>query len=215
MRRRGTTTVRGLSARVTARWVAGLAAGGMVAGGLAGCTGGPDEPSWTPTVWTPEESVEPSPTPTPTPTDPAAIPPERPAAMDTVDTAGAEAVAAYYTELFSYVFATGDLDTYRALSHPDCIFCADVIRQVEEQQAAGGHTIGGLTDVQSVRALEVDPGAWWTVDIEMVQRASLDVDAEGAVVKEVPEKTFHLDIAVVFTSGQWAVRAVDHQRTDQ
>ena len=108
------------------------AAGGVVlalaVGALAGCTGGDPAPDWTPTTATPIAH------PTPTPSaDPATVKPERPAAMDTFDSAGAEAVAVYYMQLYPYVFATGDLTEWKTLSHPECIFCSDVARQVQEQ----------------------------------------------------------------------------------
>jgi hypothetical protein len=205
--RRGTTTQRAVSRLVAVGFVAGLA------GGLAGCTNYP-EPSHLPT---PTETVTPSPTPTPTPTptpDAASVPPERPEAMDVADSAGAEAVAVYFLELFSYVFATNDLTEWRELSHPECIYCADVIRQVEEQAAVGVHTVGGLITVTETSSLEVEPGRWWSVDAEMVQHASQDVDASGQVVREVPEKSFHMDLAVVFEDAQWVIREVSHERTD-
>src|SRR5665647_3280455 len=133
--RRGTTTRRAMSALVAVGCVAGLGAG------VAGCSG---DPGPTPTV---TEEPSPSPTPTPTPTPDASVKPERPAAMDVADSAGAEAAAVYFLELFPYVFATNDLTEWRPLSHPECIFCADVIRQVEEQAAIGVHTVGGLITV--------------------------------------------------------------------
>jgi len=135
--------------------------------------------------------------------------------MDEVSAAGAEAAAVYFLQLFPYVFATGDLEDYRALSHPECIFCADVIRQVEEQAAIGVHTVGGLITVSETSSTEVDPGRWWSVDAEMVQHPSQDFDANGQVVREVPEKSFHMDLAVVFENQQWVIRAVSHERTDQ
>jgi len=194
--------------------MAGLAAGGMVVGGLAGCTGGPDEPSWTPTVWTPEETVEPSPTPTPTPTDPAAIPPERPAAMDTVDTAGAEAVAAYYLQLVPYAEATGDTEVLAALSHPECIFCASVLEGVSGLVAAGQHNVGGLPHISEVSALEVDPGKWWTVDVELTQAPSQTIDTAGTVVAEAADTvSYHMDVAVISDGARWLVRELSFEVT--
>ena len=216
MRRRGTTTPRGLSVRVTAGFVAAGLAAGVVAGGLAGCTGEPREPSWTPTKWTPEQTVEPSPTPTPTPTDPAAVPPERPVAMDTVDTAGAEAVAAYYLRLVPYAEATGDTSVLRALSHAECIFCASVLEGVEALVAVGHHNTGGLARISEVNALEVDPGRWWTVDLELVQDPIQVLDAAGSVVASgQPDAiAFHMDVAVIYGAEGWRVRAVDFQVTE-
>ena len=210
MRRRGTRTPRGLSARVAAGLVTGL----LVTVGLAGCTDGPDEPSWTPTAWTPEETVEPSPTPTPTPTDPAAVEPERPAAMDTVDTAGAEAVAAYFLHLFAYSFATNDLEPWKGLSHPECLYCTNVTTAVEEQAAANLRSTGGLDTISVVTATEVDPGRWWAVDVDLVQAPSQTRNAAGEVTEDFPDTvSYHVVLAVVRESGRWLVREAPFTET--
>jgi len=205
--RRGTTTQRALGGLVAAGFVIGLA------GGLAGCS---DDPGPTPTPSVTEEvTPSPTPTPTPTPTPDASVKPERPEAMDVADSAGAEAAAVYFLQLFPYVFATNDLAEWRALSHPECIFCVDVIRQVEEHSASGVRAVGGLIDVGDVASLEVEPGRWWSVDVEMVQEPSQDLDASGQLVNDFPErKSYHVDLAVVFDSGHWVVREVSHERTD-
>ncbi|HYF74732.1 MAG TPA: DUF6318 family protein [Nocardioides sp.] len=190
MRRRGTNTARAASVRVAA----GLVAGVVVTGALGGCFGGPDEPSWTPTVWTPEETVEP--TPTPTPVDPAAVAPERPAAMDEVSEAGAEAVARYFLELYPYVYATGDLTAWRELSHPECVFCASVISNVEEQVAAGNRSEGGGMTVDALSCVQVS-NDFFTVTADVDQEPSAEYDADGVVVDTSTGDPAHVTIAVV------------------
>jgi len=202
MRRRGTTA---RAARV--RVAAGLVAGVVVTGGLAGCTGGPDEPRWTPTVWTPEETVEP--TPTPTPVDPAAVAPERPAAMDEVSEAGAEAVARYFLELYPYVYATGDLTAWRELSHPECVFCASVISNVEEQVAAGHRSEGSEMTVDSLVAVEVVAGSRYGVDAYVTEGPSSERDADGNLVRERREPQEISVVFALFFDDGWVVREVD------
>jgi hypothetical protein len=210
--RRGTTTQRAVSGLVAVGFAVGLAGG--VAGGLAGCTNYP-EPSHLPT---PTEAVTPSPTPTATATaapDAASVPPERPAAMDVADSAGAEAVAAYYLQLYGYVYATNDLAEWRELSHAECVFCASVIDNIEAQISAGQHCTGGLVEVSDVSSLEVDPGHWWTVNVDLVQAGSQKLNAAGELVEDFPEaKAYRMDLAVIYDGGVWSVRAVDHQETE-
>jgi hypothetical protein len=204
--RRGTTTQRAVSKLVAVGFVVGLA------GGVAGCTNYP-EPSHLPT---PTETVTPSPSPTPTPTptpDAASVPPERPAAMDVVDSAGAEAVAVYFLALVPYANATGDLADLASLSHPECIFCASVQDGVETLVAAGQHTVGGTPTVASVTSLEVDPGRWWTVNVDLDQEPQQVLDTSGTVVTDVAEiAAYHFDVAVVRDDDRWLVRAVSHQK---
>src|SRR5665648_726818 len=142
--RRGTTTRRAMSALVAVGCVAGLGAG------VAGCSGDPGPTTTTTVTVTVTEEPSPSTTPTPTPTPDASVKPERPAAMDVADSAGAEAAAVYFLQLFPYVFATGDLDEYRALSHPECIYCTNVIAGVQEIIAAERHSVGGLEQISDV-----------------------------------------------------------------
>src|SRR5665648_1058481 len=142
--RRGTTTRRAMSALVALGFVGGLGAG------VAGCSGDPGPtttPTPTPTV---TEEPSPSPTPTPTPTPDASVKPERPAAMDVADSAGAEAAAVYFLQLYPYVYATNDLTEWRELSHAECVFCASVITNVEEQIADSHHSDGGLVTLRSI-----------------------------------------------------------------
>ncbi len=208
MHSRGTTTTRGLTTARERGRTAGVIAVVLVVAGLAGCTG--DDPAPTPVETSApiEQTPSPTPTPTPTPTDPAAVPPERPEAMDGLDTAGAEAFAAYFIDLVPYVYATGDVTTFESHSHPECIFCADVAAKARAQAEAGGHTEGGVMVIQDVTALEVDPGVWWAVSMEVVQASLRDVDSAGSVVGEAPETAFHLEMSVVLGNGTWQMRAV-------
>src|SRR5674476_265526 len=137
----------------------------------AGCTPDPGPmPSTSPSAVV---SPTVTPTPTSTPTPDASVKPERPAAMDEVSAAGAEAVAVYFLQLFPYVFATGDLDDYRALSHPECIYCANAAAAVEEMLAAGQHSVGGLGFASEVISSEIDPGRWWLVTLTPVSYTHL------------------------------------------
>jgi hypothetical protein len=178
-----------------------------LAGGVAGCTNYP-EPSHLPT---PTETVTPSPSPTPTPTatpDAASVPPERPAAMDVVDSAGAEAVAVYFLELYAYVYATNDLTEWRDLSHPECIFCASVITNVEEQIANGHRSDGGLAEFESVTSSEVSPG-FFNVVIIATQGPSNEYGPDGSVVEHSDGNRSVLTLVVLSTAAGWRVRGVD------
>jgi len=193
-------------------WVAGVVAlvvtlGGVI-GFLSGCSGGPEP---TPSVtWTPVYE-SPWPTPMPTPTDFAAVAPVRPAAMDEVSNAGAEAVAVYFLELYPYAYATNDLAEWRALSHPECVFCASVVTNIEEHVAANRRAEGGELTITLVNSLEVDVGEWWTVDVELIESPVRVLDVDGAVVSGQPDTiTLHMDLAVIRQEGQWLVREISY-----
>lgn len=49
---------------------------------------------------------------------------------------------------------------------------------------------------------------------EIVQHPSQDLDASGQVVAEVPKKSFHMELDVIFENQQWVIREVSLERTD-
>ena len=202
--RRGATTQRAMGGLMAVGFVVGL-------GAVAGCSGDPG-PTPVPSV-TEEVTPSPTPTPTPTPTPDASVKPERPEAMNTADSAGAEAAAVYFLQLFPYIFATGDLEDYRALSHPECIYCTNVIAGVQEIIAAGQHSVGGLEQISDVVVSEPEAGRWWLVQLTLVEQPSTTLDATGEVVEEFPDvKTYRTDIAVIWEADHWSIREVTHTR---
>src|SRR5665647_81095 len=207
--RRGTTR-RAMSALVAVGCVAGLGAG------VAGCSGDPG-PTTTPTptvTVTVTEEPSPSTTPTPTPTPDASVKPERPAAMDVADSAGAEAAAVYFLQLYPYVYATNDLTEWRELSHAECVYCTSVITNAEAMFGTGNHSVGGLSTMTAVSSTEVTPGQWWSVDVDLVQDPSQTLDSQGELVEDFPETiAYHMDLAVIREDGIWLVREVSHAQT--
>ena len=67
--------------------------------------------------------------------------PQRPAQADQHNLTGAIAAAQYFITLYPYVYATGDLTAFRAMSDATCKFCDSVITS-----ATNMHTSGGWAD---------------------------------------------------------------------
>src|SRR5690625_2739076 len=117
--------------------VRAVAMGAFALGALGACGATDEEPPDPPPALTPsvmetttapaEESTKPEATARSLPDAPTK-PPEM--AGDDVD--GAVAAAEYFLLLYPYVYATGDLDEWQAMSHPDCNFCASVISNVTD-----------------------------------------------------------------------------------
>lgn len=129
--------------------------------------------------------------------------------MSGADEAGAEATARYFLDLYAYVYATGDLDAWRELSHPECVFCASVIANVEEQVAAGHRSEGSQMAVRSLRTTEIAPGSRYGVEADVTQGASRELDAQGNVISERSQDQAALVVfALVYADG-WSVREVD------
>ena len=68
----------------------------------------------------------------------AAPEPQRPAEADQHNLTGAIAAADYFITLYPYVYATGDLTAFRAMSDATCKFCDSVITNATSMHTAGG-----------------------------------------------------------------------------
>ncbi|MBB2924921.1 DUF6318 family protein [Cellulomonas cellasea] len=179
----------------------GGAIGALALSMLTSCSG---EPAAEPT---PTSTASASPTADPTPTPTTTPEPERPAAMDDPGVDGAVAAATYFLSLYPYVYNTGDLTAWKALSHPECVFCASVVTNVEAMHAKGNHQEGTDTTVSSARAQEIEPGALYAVDMTVSQGPAVELDRNGAVVEEDPSTTESvMHVAVQRAGSVWVIR---------
>jgi len=182
----------------------------MVLGALSGCVlGRHDESSgWDATPW-PETS---SSTPSPTPTSTSAPKPVHSVAMDTVDTNGAIAVAEYFMQLYSYAYSTGDLTEWKAMSHPECIYCASVVTNVTKQSNTFAHQEGSIT-MNSATCTEVAIGEWFSVDIDAVSEPWAKLDPVGNIIDQNPDRVpIHMSVIVIRDANGWLIREVDVEK---
>jgi hypothetical protein len=181
----------------------------LAVGLLGGCSFARAEPSAASTSARLAATASPTPTTAPTPSPTATPKPERPAAMDTVNLNGAIATAEYFLSLYPYVYNTGDLTDWKALTHPECIFCASVVANAERMHELNQHQVGTDTTVDSATGVEVDPGAWFTVDINCTQGPWSVTDDAGTVVEAGPDTNAYLmHVVVVREADTWRVREV-------
>ncbi|MFS0699431.1 DUF6318 family protein [Cellulomonas sp. 179-A 4D5 NHS] len=168
---------------------------------LTGCTGEPTaEPSPTRTA-TASPTASPTPTPTTTPE------PERPAAMDDPGVDGAVAAATYFLSLYPYVHATGDLAAWKAMSHPECGFCASVTEGVSAMHALGNKQTGGVFTVRSSQPTEVEAARFFAVVLDVEQAESVETDERGTVTSTVPGGRYTMTILVIREGDAWLIRA--------
>ncbi len=160
---------------------AAVVTGGMVVLVAGGCTGGSPEPGGPATSATTDTTFSPTATPSSSPTLDAMMPPERPAEMsDQSATGGASAAASYFFALYPpYVFASGDLTEWSALSSETCEYCQNVRRSVEDQTARGVVGEGAEITIESAEGIEVHPGETYAADLVVVQAPSFEVTKDG------------------------------------
>jgi len=130
--------------------------------------------------------------------------------MDQVNAAGAEAVAAYFLNLYPYVYATNDLTEWKALSHAECVFCKSVIDNVEKQVAAGTRTEARLVTTERIDTVPISSGLF-SVRMVASQQAAVVRGNDGSTVKETGSSRFGLDVAVLSTGSGWIIRGIQVQ----
>ncbi|MBO9555756.1 DUF6318 family protein [Cellulomonas sp.] len=183
------------------------AATALGAGLIAGCTSDPpttSEPTFSGTRATS------TPSPSVSPTANVRVKPERPDAWDNVSVDGAIAVATYFMELYGYTYATGDLESWNGLSHPDCEFCASTRDGVNDLLSAGQLRDGGAVTIADPSAREISPGELFSVDVAMTEAPARVVSVSGKALTDwAPGSRYQTNVLVLRDANRWWIRGVD------
>ena len=131
--------------------------------------------------------------------------PERPAGMDEFTVEGAVATGEYVLALYPYVYATGDLSDWQAMSDPECGFCNNVITKVTKL-----HDAGGWVDPWPQEAIathygvaDEDPNVW-VVTFHLSHEAGVRHDGSGVTsTVKAEDLTFLLQLR--WTGHTWTV----------
>ncbi|MGY4643183.1 hypothetical protein ACVW07_001016 [Cellulomonas sp. URHB0016] len=124
-------------------------------------------------------------------------------------TDGAVAAAKYYLELYDFVFASGNLDLWRAMSADDCKFCNGVITDIEDMVALRHTSPSTSMQVTRANATEVLPQESYGVDLDVIQGAWTEIDVTGTVVDSGEPSSAQMYFALGWTEDGWLVRQVD------
>lgn len=119
------------------------------------------------------------------------------------------AAAEYFLGLYDYAYATRDLEDWRAISSPNCVFCASVVSNVEAMQVVSHTRVTSGTLIHGAAGVEVSPGAFFTVDVRARQSEEVELNAAGEIVETTPGGEYALLIGVEWANGVWSVREVD------
>jgi hypothetical protein len=165
---------------------------------------------------------QPLPEPTATPTSPAvseeATASERPEvekpmppdAMRRDDVAGAEAAAQYFLQLYPYVYATGDVAEWKAMSHPDCVFCDGVASRATEIHDSGGRQIGGSLVINRVDSRPpTDESAYFAIWVDASESPVERTNGSGETTESFDGGLVEFDFALMRSGDSWLVRGVD------
>lgn len=143
--------------------------------------------------------------------------PQRPGNMDENSSEGAIATATYVVQLYPYVYATGDLEQWKAMSQQDCLFCNSVITNVGKLHEAGGWKNPWTHTITQTGYADPGPGSEYSrVDVVFDQEASYSYDGTGAPpdVSEPATGTL-LILAMKYVDGHWIVRGGQVEQEEQ
>ena len=143
--------------------------------------------------------------------------PQRPENMDENSSEGAIATATYVVQLYPYVYATGDLEQWKAMSQQDCLFCNSVITNVGKLHEAGGWKNPWTHTITQTGYADPGPGSEYSrVDVVFDQEASYSYDGTGAPpdVSEPATGTL-LILAMKYVDGHWIVRGGQVEQEEQ
>ena len=212
--------------RVRRRLPIKLAGGVLVVAGLVACNSAEADPEPEPTTPALPETTEADSQPDPVDPDDEAEAesdeldenPQGPqeyehpvpaAEIDDDGQAGAEAAAVYFVELYSYIYATGDFETWDEITTEDCNFCAGVRERLEDHYAQGGYALAAPPVFESVtvHVQEAEVGDF-SVEVIFLSPEVTWVAADGEVVEDFPEVSTRIWVLVDHREGEWVIRGV-------
>jgi|GEM_PF-709016 len=141
--------------------------------------------------------------------------PERPAEMAQDGLDGAKAAATYFLSLYPYALSAGSKREIESMSDPDCIFCADVVRKVDDRNKADTHEVGGTMTFRNISGIIGSKSSYY-ITLTARQSPSRTVDATGKVVKDFPKTTDNdVNLIVRQKDGKWEIREVTIESSRQ
>ena len=195
-RRRGSGRSRTSRARTTAAVVPVLAAL-AVCSLVVSCSGDGGAQATATATGSQAASQTASPTPTPTASaleslsaedqalKDAALAMEKPEpveGMDEYSVEGASLAAGYFISLYPYVYATGDLTDWQAMSEDNCVFCNNVIHEVTARNEAGGWNDPWEQQVTIISYGDVGDPTVFLIDMNIASGEIVAHGGDGAVV---------------------------------
>jgi hypothetical protein len=138
--------------------------------------------------------------------------PVRPPEMKGEDEAAAMAAAAYFTELFSYVVRTGDLDEWTQISGQTCKFCENTATHIDALYSGGGRVTGRTVDITSERVVGVDEQLIvYSVLVSYDLAPGAEVDSSGVSPRPLTQETGQIIMDVAPSVRGWILMGGDSQ----
>ena len=131
--------------------------------------------------------------------------PERPEGMNEFTPEGARLAAEYFLSLYPYVYVTGDLAAWQAMSDPNCGFCNKVSEKATNLHVAGGWADPWQQEVTATHyGVSDNDEEVWIITLQFSHSVGVSHDGSGATdAVEAQDVTFLLQLR--WTGQDWVV----------
>lgn len=113
--------------------------------------------------------------------------------------AGMEAFTRYWFAVLDYAYQTGNTGPLKAISRPDCSFCAGLVEAIESAWADGRWVSGGRIQTPAVTAASAESGHWHAT-VQVIQ-APLNVHKPDGELFQEPTKATNVGSVAVASLG--------------
>jgi len=133
--------------------------------------------------------------------------------MDRDDAEGAIAAATYFISLYSYVYTSGELSEWDAMSDPGCVFCKSVRDDSLAASSRGEHSEGGSISIvgPATSAIGSEPSTF-QVEATITQAPYRTFGAGGSVIDDHPAQSGRMAVALRINGGTWQATAVSTEQ---
>ena len=128
--------------------------------------------------------------------------------MSRDDETGAIAAARHFLDLYRYTESSQDVAAWAAVSHPECVFCRSVMKDVADRKAAGELVTPAAMTVHAVRTSPLGPLAY-SVEFDLSTGPDAVSRVDGTLVSEGNQERGRMAAVVVYQQSRWIVREVD------
>ncbi|UNX55950.1 DUF6318 family protein [Georgenia sp. TF02-10] len=141
--------------------------------------------------------------------------PERPEAMERDDLEGAKAAAEYVLRLYPYVYASGDITEWNAMSKDGCKFCKSVADNVTKLHQEGGYSTGSEVVIESIEGRPPYGGHdYFEILIQGTATPSKRMNPDGSTLDEFEGGRALFYIAVTRVNDSWLIHGVATEPVD-
>lgn len=134
--------------------------------------------------------------------------PVKPALADENSKEGLEAFTKYWFELLSYGYETGDVTEWQALSAPDCSYCVNVRKRIDDSYSSGGWQVGAKISVGSVEPQFMPDAPSQEVAVQVLQQPTSYYAPDGSEAKTASSAGNSAVVVIATYDQSWSVDAM-------